>query len=114
MLKRLWMDEGGAILTTELILIMVLTVIGLIVGLTALRDAVDYQLADLAAAIAAIDVSYSWSGIAYAATALTGACGEAYVADSSYQASYNAGVGSGVDLLTCYVTAGKGVSTAGL
>ena len=52
MLKRLWRDEGGAILTTELILIMVLTVIGMIVGLTALRDAVDYQLADLAAAIA--------------------------------------------------------------
>lgn len=101
MLKRLWMDEGGAILTTELILIMVLTVIGLIVGLTALRDAVDYQLADLAGAIAAIDVSYSFDGLAYTAAnfgQLTGPT--AYVADSQYLASFNTSGTSGIALLT--------------
>jgi hypothetical protein len=65
MLKRLWLDEGGAILSTELILILVITVIGLITGLVALRDAVDLQLTDLAGAIAAIDPSYSWDGMMY-------------------------------------------------
>ena len=43
MLKRLWLDEGGAVLSTELILLLVITVIGMVVGLTALRDAVDWS-----------------------------------------------------------------------
>lgn len=65
MLKRLWLDEGGAVLSTELILLLVITVIGMVVGLTALRDAVDGQLGDLAGAIAAIDPAYAVSGICY-------------------------------------------------
>jgi len=65
MLKRLWLDEGGAILSAELILIMVILVIGMVVGLTALRDAVDGQLGDIAGAIAAVNPSYAWSGIMY-------------------------------------------------
>ncbi len=65
MLKRLWMDEGGAILSTELILIMVILVIGMSIGLVALRDAVDAQLADVAAAIAAINPAYEWAGLVY-------------------------------------------------
>ena len=101
MLKRLWMDEGGAILTTELILIMVITVIGLIVGLVALRDAVDYQLADLAGAIAAIDVSYSFDGLRYTAGGFGGVLsGHAAVADSEYLASFNTAGTSGVGLLS--------------
>ena len=65
MLKRLWLDEGGAILSAELCLIMVLLVIGMVVGLTALRDAVDFQLADIAGAIAALDPGYSFTGLKY-------------------------------------------------
>jgi hypothetical protein len=90
MLKRLWLDEGGAILSTELILILVITVIGLITGLVALRDAVDLQLADLAGAIAAIDPSYSWSGMQYKCNVATsGITGTSYaaVAGSHYKAN---------------------------
>ena len=101
MLMKLWMDEGGAILSTELILIMVLTVIGMIVGLTASRDAVGYQLADLAGAIAAIDISYSWDGLKYNATGFGLAGGPtAVVADSEYKASFNRSGESGVGLLS--------------
>jgi hypothetical protein len=88
MLKRLWLDEGGAILSTELILILVITVIGLITGLVALRDSVDLQLADLAGAIAAIDVSYAWDGTAYTCAETCGLSGSAAaVAGSSYKAN---------------------------
>ena len=110
MLKQLWMDEGGAVLSTELILIMVLTVIGMIVGLTALRDAVDYQLADLAGAIANIDVSYSWEGLEY--KGFTDTTGHAAVADSHYDASFSVGGVTGISLLTGLgQTAAKGVPT---
>ena len=103
MLKKLWRDEGGAILTTELILIIVITVIGMVVGLTALRDAVDAQLADLAGAIAAIDVGYQFDGLLYSASelGLSGASTmNAAVADSLYVASFNTAGTAGINMLT--------------
>jgi hypothetical protein len=65
MLKRLWMDEAGAVLTTELILLLVIVVIGMSVGLTILRDSVVAQMGDLSGAIAAINPAYTWAGILY-------------------------------------------------
>jgi Flp pilus assembly pilin Flp len=98
MLKRLWLDEGGAILSAELCLIMVLLVIGMVVGLTALRDAVDFQLADIAAAIAAIDPGYEFTGLTY-----TGICSSvatsAKVHGSSFTASLKAHQGANINLL---------------
>jgi hypothetical protein len=65
MLKRLWLDEGGAILSAELLLIMVILVIGITVGMVALRDAVVGQYGDVAGAIAAIYPAYEWAGLSY-------------------------------------------------
>ena len=62
-LKRLWLDQRGFVISTELVLIAVLLVIGLIAGLTTLRDQVVQELGDLAAAIGAINQSYSFSGV---------------------------------------------------
>jgi hypothetical protein len=81
MLKRLWLDEGGAILSAELILIMVILVIGLVAGLQAVRVAVVDRLADVAGAIGAIDATYNVDGIAWASissmpdTGITGSSG---------------------------------------
>ena len=61
--KRFWKDETGFVITTELILIAVILVIGLIAGLTTLRDQVVQELGDLATAIGAINQSYSFSGV---------------------------------------------------
>ena len=52
---------------------MVILVIGMVVGLTALRDAVDLQLADIAGAIAAIDPGYEFSGLVYSGLKATSA-----------------------------------------
>ena len=85
MKKNLWLDEGGAILSVELILIMVMVVIGLVVGLKALRDAVDAKLAEVAAAVAAIDPGYGFGGITYLADATTSGIPDgAWVAGSGY------------------------------
>ena len=63
LLHRLWKDQRGFVISTELVLIAVLLVIGLIAGLTTLRDQVVQELADVANAIGSLNQSYSFSGI---------------------------------------------------
>ena len=63
MMKKLWNDEAGAILSAELVLIATILVIGMIVGLASLRDAVVTELADVGQAISNLNQSYSFSGI---------------------------------------------------
>ena len=60
---RLWRDEAGFVVSTELILIATILVIGLITGLVTIRDAVVTELADVADAISEIDQSYSYGAI---------------------------------------------------
>lgn len=62
-MKRFWEDQCGAILSAELVLLMTILVIGMIVGLKALQDAVVNELGDVAAAIGALNQSYSFSGV---------------------------------------------------
>ena len=62
-LQQLWQDEAGFVVSTELILIATILVIGVIVGLTTVRDQVVQELGDVALAIASVNQSYSFSGI---------------------------------------------------
>jgi Flp pilus assembly pilin Flp len=62
-LSRLWKEEAGAIVSAEIVLIMTILVIGMIVGLKSVRDAVVSELADVAQAIANLDQSYSFSSV---------------------------------------------------
>ena len=79
MLKRLWLDEGGAVLSVELILLIVITVIGVSVGMVVLRDAIVTEFQDLAAAVNSIDTGYAWRALQY-----TGANDTAFVNGSYY------------------------------
>ncbi|MCA9246578.1 MAG: hypothetical protein KDA42_05665 [Planctomycetales bacterium] len=63
MLRKLWNDEAGAILSAEIVLVATILVIGMIVGLKSVRDAVVSELADVAQAFANIDQSYSYSAV---------------------------------------------------
>jgi hypothetical protein len=58
-LRRLWHETDGAIQTAELVLIGTLLGLGAIVGLSTLRAAIVEELADTAAAISAINQSFS-------------------------------------------------------
>ncbi len=58
-LKKLWNDERGFVNSMELILISTLAVLGLIVGLVAMRDAVVQELGDSALAVDELNQSYA-------------------------------------------------------
>src|SRR6478672_11743396 len=62
MLHRLWADESGAILSSEVMLVSSILVIGVICGLGSLRDSVTTELADLAQALGNVNQSFSFSG----------------------------------------------------
>jgi Flp pilus assembly pilin Flp len=62
MLKLLWHDEAGVILSAELVLIMTLLVIGLIVGLSELQDSVVNELNDVGEAIGSLNQSFFFHG----------------------------------------------------
>ena len=62
MLKALWNDEAGFIISAELVLVATILVIGLIVGLSEVQHAVVSELNDVADAIGELNQCYSFSG----------------------------------------------------
>ncbi|TWT56883.1 hypothetical protein KOR42_02380 [Thalassoglobus neptunius] len=56
-------DEAGFVVSTELVLVATILVIGLIVGQTTLRDQVVTELADVADSVSALDQSYGTSSV---------------------------------------------------
>ncbi|MCA9179582.1 MAG: hypothetical protein KDB14_34235 [Planctomycetales bacterium] len=63
MLKKLWNDEAGAVVSAEIMLVATILVIGMVVGLKSVRDSVLTELSDVAQAIANVDQSYSYTGV---------------------------------------------------
>jgi Flp pilus assembly pilin Flp len=63
MVKKFWNDDCGAIVSTEIVLVITILGIGMIVGLSTLRNAVVAELADVAAAVNNVDQSYSYSAV---------------------------------------------------
>jgi hypothetical protein len=72
MLKRLWEDEGGAIISAEIVLVLTILVLGMIVGLVAVRDAVINELADFAVAFSSLNMSYTIAGTSMTGDVFTG------------------------------------------
>ncbi len=64
MLKSLWNDESGVILSAELVLIGTILVLGMIVGLVELQCSIVSELSDLSSAFGNLDQSYQVSGFA--------------------------------------------------
>jgi Flp pilus assembly pilin Flp len=62
LLRRLWTDEAGFVVSSELVLIATLLVIGLVVGLSSLRNQVVQELTDTGQAIGMISQGYEYSG----------------------------------------------------
>ena len=60
--EKLWGDESGFIVSTDLILISSILVIGLLVGLVSLRDQIVQELGDVAVAVGNLNQSYSFAG----------------------------------------------------
>ena len=65
--RKFWADEAGIIVSTEIILVVLLLVLGLLAGMASLRDAVASELGDLGEAINNLDGSYQFAGNVYSA-----------------------------------------------
>lgn len=70
--------EGGFVLTSELVLIVTILVLGMIVGLVTMRDALTAEMGDVAEAVGTLDQGYCYDGLINGeATATTaGSCFE--------------------------------------
>ena len=60
---KLWNDDAGFIVSIELILIATIAVIGLIAGLTSIRDGVVSELSDVAGSVQDLNQSYTFNGV---------------------------------------------------
>jgi Flp pilus assembly pilin Flp len=67
LMKTFIADEAGVIVSTEIILVVLLLVLGLIAGMASLRDQVVQELADLGEAINGLDASYEFVAPRYTA-----------------------------------------------
>lgn len=61
--KKLWNDNAGFVVSIELILIATIAVIGLVAGMTAVRDGVVSELSDVAGSVQDLNQSYSFNGV---------------------------------------------------
>jgi Flp pilus assembly pilin Flp len=62
MLRKLWNDEAGFIISAELVLVATILVIGLIVGMVSLRNQIVQELTDVGQAIGSISQSFCFGG----------------------------------------------------
>ena len=61
-MRKLFNDEAGFVISAELVLVLTIAVLGMVVGLVAVRDAILNEMNDLSAAFGAIDQSFSYTG----------------------------------------------------
>src|SRR5436190_21895284 len=64
MLKNFWMDQNGAVVSIEMILIITIAVLALIVGWSEVAVAVNTELNDVSNSIGALNQSYMFAGFA--------------------------------------------------
>ena len=72
MFKQLLADEAGFVVSTELVLVATVLVIGMVTGLATLRDGVIQELVDLSNAIGNIEQSYVYNGVTAHTSATNG------------------------------------------
>ncbi len=61
--QQLWNDEGGFVVSVELIMVATVAVFGLLAGMTAMRDAVVSEMSDVAGAVQEVNQSFRYFGV---------------------------------------------------
>jgi len=76
MIRKLWNDDcGSTLVTSELLFLFTILVLGLISGMVALRQAVLSELVETAQALLALNQSYSFSGQSNCESSTAGSAG---------------------------------------
>ena len=63
LLKRVWQEEAGFIISAELVLVATIVVISMVVGLACIRNQVVQELIDVGQAIGNVSQTYAYTGI---------------------------------------------------
>lgn len=61
-MRKLLNDQAGFVVSAELVLVLTIAVLGMVVGLTAVRDAVTQELNDISHAFGSVSQSYNVVG----------------------------------------------------
>jgi hypothetical protein len=77
LMLKFWQDDGGALIATEWLFIAVIMVIGIIVGLVFVRNAVVSELVEFGYAVESLNPSYQFDGV-------LGCGGKEFTAGSSF------------------------------
>jgi hypothetical protein len=64
LILKLWKDDGGALIATEWVFVATILVIGTVVGLAAVRNAVASELTEFANAVMALNQGYTITELA--------------------------------------------------
>ena len=62
-LRALWNDETGVVISAELVLVLTITVLAMVVGLSEVAVAINTELNDLSNAFGALDQSFFFTGL---------------------------------------------------
>ncbi len=62
MLRKLWQDDAGFVLSAELVLILTIAVLAMVVGLSSVAVAINTELNDLSSAFGNISQTYAFTG----------------------------------------------------
>lgn len=62
MIRQLWNDDTGALIAAEYLFVATILVIGIVVGLTSLREAVNNELVELGNAILSLSQGFTVDG----------------------------------------------------
>ena len=65
-MRKLFNDEAGFVVSAELVLVLTIAVLGMVVGLTAVRDSISQELVDLSDAFGAVNQTYNVNGLSKA------------------------------------------------
>ncbi len=63
MLKKLWNDEAGVVISAELVLVLTIAVLAMVVGLHAVAKSVTMELNDVANAVGTLNQSFAYKGL---------------------------------------------------
>jgi Flp pilus assembly pilin Flp len=62
LMRKLWRDDGGALISSEFLFVATILVIGVIIGLTNVRAALNAELTELGNAFLTLSQGYAISG----------------------------------------------------
>jgi hypothetical protein len=60
--RKLWSDDGGALVASELLFLYTMLIVGTVSGMTAMRQAMVSEMVETANSLLALNQSYSFSG----------------------------------------------------